>query len=205
MLESTPPRRYPLYWDSRSSKSQVAQNLLAHHGGHVIPSDTSDQLFTSLTASVEALTRLAEPPLSTAMAVTRLKRALPDPLRRIELQDLLAEYADQLIQALPGLAPSTSREWSVMDAYLDEMLAATTPLMTLLVNGVRYDDGTHTRQWVATLQRLLNLSTSQPAALIQTVDELRHYPALLALRAMSVEAVHNGKDDVLVALLTRPH
>lgn len=204
VLEST-PRRYPLYWDSRSSKSAVARNLLAQHGGHMIPADSADQLFASLTSSVEALTRLAEPPLSTAMAVTRLKRAMPDPLRRIELQDLLADYTNQLVQVIPGLAPSTSREWSVMDAYLDEMLAATTPLMTLLVNGVRYDDGTHTRQWIATLQRLLDRSTSQPAGLIQTVDELRNYPALLALRAMSVEAVHNGKDDVLVALLTRPH
>lgn len=204
VLEST-PRRYPLYWDSRSSKSEIARNLLTQHGGHVIPADSADQLFTSLAASVEALTRLAEPPLSTAMAVARLKRAMPDPIRRIELQDLLAEYTNQLVQALPSLAPSTSRELSVMDAYLDEMLAATTPVMTLLVNGVRYDDGTHTHQWVAALQRLLDRSTSQPAGLIQTVDELRNYPALLALRAMSIEAVHNGKDDVLLALLTRPH
>jgi hypothetical protein len=35
-------------------------------------------------------------------------------------------------------------------------------------------------------------------------DELRHYPALLALRATSVEAIRLGKDDVLIELLTKP-
>lgn len=58
-LEAT-ARRYPLYWDSRSSESDVARNLLAQHGGHVIQAESADELFTSLAASVDALTRLAE-------------------------------------------------------------------------------------------------------------------------------------------------
>jgi hypothetical protein len=72
-LEST-PRRYPLYWDSRSSGSDTARNLLSQHGGHVVPADGADELFTSLLASVEAVQKLAEPPLTTAVAVARLRR-----------------------------------------------------------------------------------------------------------------------------------
>ena len=102
VLEAT-PRRYPLYWDSRSSKSVVARNVLAQHDGHVITAESADELFTSIAASVDALTRLAEPPLTTAMAVARLKRALQDPLRRIELRDMVMDTTravnGQLIKA----------------------------------------------------------------------------------------------------------
>jgi hypothetical protein len=87
-LESA-PRRYPLYWDSRSSKGDVAQQLIGMHNGHIIVAGSADDLFTDLAASVEALEKLAEPPLTTAMAVARLKRCLPDPVKRIELHDLV--------------------------------------------------------------------------------------------------------------------
>jgi hypothetical protein len=107
ILEST-PRRYPLYWDSRSSKGDAAKNLLAQHDGHVIQSDSADFLFTDLFGSIEALQRLAEPPLTTAMAVARLKRALPDPLRRIELHDLLNASVDAVLPALAEIRETHS-------------------------------------------------------------------------------------------------
>jgi hypothetical protein len=204
VLEAT-PRRYPLYWDSRSSKSGVARNLLAQHGGHVIQAESADELFTSLAASVEALARLAEPPLTTAMAVARLKRALPNPLRRIELRDLILDHTRDLADALFAAQPNSARDISVVNVYLDTMFEAIRPTLTLLVNGVRYDDGTYTGLWVEAIQAILDRRTSIAGQMVQTYDELRNYPALLALRAMSIEAVRQGKDDVLIALLTMPH
>src|SRR4051794_16679693 len=66
-LEEVPSRRYPLYWDSRSSKGGAAQRLLAQHRGQVLTAASADDLFGWLAASVDALDRLAEPPLTTAM------------------------------------------------------------------------------------------------------------------------------------------
>ena len=198
----SPP--YPLYWDSRSSKGVAARDLLARHGGHVIESESADQLFTDLLASIDALQRLAEPPLTTAMAIARLKRALTDPLRRIELRDMILDKVGELSRTLAGAAPTTARDWQIMDAYLDTMFEATKPLLALLVHGVRYDDGTHTGLWVEALQALLDRPQSQPRQLVQTVDELWQYPSLLALRTMSIEAVRQGRDDLLVTLLTAP-
>jgi hypothetical protein len=75
------------------------------HGGHVIEAESADELFTLIAASVDALRRLAEPPLTTAMAVARLKRALPDPLRRIELRDLILDHVSDLVASLAVAEP----------------------------------------------------------------------------------------------------
>lgn len=204
LLEST-PRRYPLYWDRRSSKKEDARRILNRLGGHVVDAVDADQLFAWLESALQALQRLAEPPLETAMAIARLKRALPDPLRRIELRDMVLDKVAEVFKSLADKVPTTARDWSTMDAYLDTMLEATKPLLALLVHGVRYDDGTHTGLWVEALQSLLDGPPARTGGpIVQTVEELRNYPALLALRAMSIEAIRQGRDSVLLALLTIP-
>ena len=195
------PRRYPVYWDSRSSRGEYAQRLLGRLGGHVVEAQNADQLFVSLASSVQALQRLAEPPLETAMAVARLKRALPDPVRRIELQDLIDDKVNAAITSLATHFAGAQREFDI-DELLDAMLESTKPVLALLVQGVRYDDGTHTALWAGAVQRLMDARRTSPP--LVAYDELRHYPALLALRAMSIEAVRRGRDDVLIELLTEP-
>ncbi|MFE9789813.1 SIR2 family protein [Nocardia salmonicida] len=200
-LEST-PRRYPLYWDSRSSTGHKAKQLLGLHQGHVLEADSADTLFVDLTTSIEALTRLAEPPLTTAMAIARLKRALPDPVRRIELHDLVLGRVSEIRRAqLPPFGPT----YAEVDVYLDSLLEATKPLLAMLIEGVRHDiDGAHTALWVEVIQQLLDsrrfISGQNPHQ-----SSLQHYPALLALRTMSLVAVHRHRDELLVRLLTEPH
>ena len=105
-LEDTPNRRYPLYWDSRSSKGENAQRLLHARAGRSIPAASADDLFGELLESLEALERLASSPLTTAMAVARLKRYLPDPVRRIDLHDLIMASTDEVVRS------SATSPWS---------------------------------------------------------------------------------------------
>jgi hypothetical protein len=190
VLEST-PRRYPLYWDSRSSKKPDARRLLEQHGGHVVITPSADELFKDLLASVEALQKLAEPPLTTAMAIARLKRVLPDPLRRIELQDLIHGKTDQLLTALAQI-PENAPDLAELDEQFDSLFEITRPLLALLIHGVRHDDGTHTRLWIETLERVMDAHHSS-----------QHYPAVLALRAMSIEALRTEREEFFVDLLTK--
>jgi NAD-dependent SIR2 family protein deacetylase len=199
VLEST-SRRYPLYWDSRSAKKQQAVNLLAQQGGHVIESGSADQLFTDLVASIDALQQLAEPPLTTVMAIARLKRALPDPRRRIELYDLIHDKTRQVIDGA-ALTRSAVADLNELDELLDDLLRVAKPLLSLLIAGVHFDDGTHTALWCQAIQWLLDARQFKQN---DVVDKLQHYPALLALRTMGITAIRHGRDDVLIALLTRP-
>lgn len=197
------PRRYPLYWDRRSAKGAAAQQIIGMHQGHVIDAESADELFKDLAASIEALDTLAEPPLTTAMAIARLKRCLHDPMRRIELHDLVMGATNQVAAAINDLPVEGQVDYEMADERLKALLAATTPLLHLLIEGVHYDDtGEHTQLWIDVLQRLLDARR----AIVGTplLRNLQHYPALLALRTMSIVAVHRGRDDLLIRLLTTP-
>lgn len=198
------PRRYPLYWDARSSKKHHAQQLLTAVHGHVVPAASADELFSDLSESLDALDQLAEPPLTTAMAIARLKRYLPNPVHRIAMHDLVMRVVDQLtttIHEFPVAQNSITLE--TLDRQITDLRSATDPLLHLLIAGVHHDsDGTHTQLWVDVLQRLLDAHKMSSGNTV--LVGLQHYPALLALRVMSAVAVHRGRDDFFIHLLVTP-
>lgn len=205
-LEEASSRRYPLYWDSRSSKGPAAQRLLAQRRGQILTAASADDLFGRLSASIDALDRLTEAPLTTAMAVARLKRYLPDPVRRIDLHDLVMDHAERVAQraaaqtvSIPGLNHERVQE------MFAERLSDSDPLLRLLITGVGHDrSGDHADLWLAVLQRLLQARTALTGPHMDYLDSARHYPALLALRAMGMVAVHTGNEALLLRLFTDP-
>lgn len=205
-LEATPNRRYPLYWDSRSSTGSTAQRLIAGRKGLVIPCTGADELFDGLQSSIESLDRLSQPPLTTAMAVARLKRYLPDPVRRIDLDDLVMEAANDAatrIDEQPVVA-STGLDGAAIQAIYEEYLAASTPLIHMLVTGVWHDfDGTHDRLWTDALQRLIDAGTAPISSATTGLDDARLWPALLAMTAMGVAAVRRDRERLVIRLGTR--
>lgn len=203
-LESTPNRRYPLYWDSRSSKGEAAQRLITNRTGVTLPSAGADELFDGLLSSVEALDRLAQPPLTTAMAVARLKRYLPDPVRRIDLSDLVMDEAERVSAFVADQPVSVSRlDGEVIQRIYNGYLEAVTPLVSLLVEGVWHDgDGTYDRLWVDALQRLIDAGSIRLSSYTQGIEDTRLWPALFAMTAMGVAAVRRDRERLIIRLAT---
>jgi hypothetical protein len=207
-LERARSRRYPLYWDSRSSSGPTATRLLAQHRGTVLPSASADALFTGLLERVDALDRLAEPPLTTAMAVIRLKRYLADPVRRIDLYDLAMDAAERTA-AVPRAKSGAPMNGSDVGQRLQDLygdyLRATEPLLAMLTTGVFHDSNrAHTDLWIAVVQRLLQARSMPTGIFNEALEQARHYPALLALRAAGILFADLGRDDVMLRLLTEP-
>lgn len=216
-LEEVSSRRYPLYWDARSSKRDAATRLLAQHRGQVLSAASADDLFAGMVTRAEALDRLAEPPLTTAMAVTRLKRYLPDPVRRIDLHDLVMDYADRVVERAVA-QPDFSKDFDrtpiegaevarVAQEVLAERRADTEPLLQLLATGITYDrDDEHAALWVDVLQRLLRSRVRTPFQgwAVEQFDKARQYPGLLTLWAAGLVALSSGRDGLLLRLLTEP-
>lgn len=205
-LETVKPRRYPMFWDSRSSRGEAASRLRALHGVHIIKAVSADDLFTRLSGSIHALERLAEPPLTTAIALVRLKRFLPDPVRRIDLHDLVMGKALDAAKATPAIP--TYQPNLTAAGYQDvlaEHLNNVNPTLQLLATGISFDRGReHTDLWVKVVQRLLQARSVPNGAYSTVLDSAQHYPALLALRACGVAALLAGYDDVLLRLLVEP-
>lgn len=206
-LDSSPNRRYPLYWDSRSSNGETAQRLLANRKGVILPSAGADELFGGLVGSIEALERLSQPPLTTAMAVARLKRLLPDPVRRIDLHDLVMDTASGVAAYIAEQPVSaTGLDGEKIQSVYESHLEAATPLIHLLVTGVWHDsDRTHDRLWLDALQRLIDAGTSPVSSASSVLDCARLWPALFAMTATGVAAVRRDRERLIVRLGTEPH
>jgi hypothetical protein len=201
-LDATPNRRYPLYWDSRSSKGATAQQVLTNRRGLTIPSAGADELFGDLLASIEALNRLAQPPLTTAMAVARVKRYLPDPLRRIDLHDLLLNAASEVAASIaeqPTSLPNLDGEQ--IQTLWNDHLEAASPLIHMLIAGAWHDtDGIYDQLWEDTLQRLVDAGTGPVSPVSSGLDSARLWPALLATTAIGVAAVRRDRERLLIRL-----
>ncbi len=210
-LEATRNRRYPLFWGFYgSSLGESASRLVAEHGAVQLPRQTADSLFGGLVARLEALDRLAEPPVSRAMAVARLKRALPDPVRRIELYDLLDQEVTAVLERVKDterypLAPPPGATNQVFDDRVSALRSDVDTLLYLLTHGVFHDQaGAHDDLWVQLVQRLMSARSLHTGMQHQYLEELRNYPALLALCTAGVAAVVAGRDSSAVRLLRRP-
>ena len=206
-IQGTRARRYPLFWASYGSFGVAASQLVAQHRAHVIKGMTADQFFTDTLSRLESLDRLVDPPLSQAMAVARLKKALPDRAKYIELRDMfdseigrIRTYIALRGQTSPG--PDTSEFWQ---STYDEIRARSDTLIHLLAQGVYLDrDRQHTDLWIWVIEQLMR-ARPQPIGQYHLVwVNLHHYPALLALRAVELAAVGARHDNVLLQVTNKP-
>lgn len=203
-LEGAPNRRYPLFWDARSSRGENARRLLKARAGLPVPIASADDLFAELLGSLEALERLTSPPLSTAMAVARLKRYLPDPVRRIDLHDLVMQSVDEIvavIAAQPTSEPQVTYEMlqEIYEGYFRSM----EQLAQLLITGVWHDsEGAHDGLWIDVLQRLVDTGTTFLQSSNNALRPARLLPALIALSVVGVVATRRDRDNLLIRLST---
>lgn len=204
-MEGAPNRRYPLYWDSRSSKGDNAQRLLSRRAGIQIQSDSADDLFGELVGNIDALDKLSSPPLSTAMALARLKRYLPDPVHRIDLHDLVMRAVDDVtthIAAQPanpkgGVSMETLQ--AIYEGYFDSM----EQLTPLLQAGVWHDtEGAHDRLWLDVLQRLVDAGTAPLQSFNQASAAARLFPAFTALAVAGMTAIRRDREELLIRMAT---
>jgi len=199
-------RRYPLYWAARSRPRAEAAKLVAQHGAVVIEGVPADELFSDLLGRLDALDRLAEPPLSRELAVARLKRLLPDPTKHIEVHDLLLKEVDKIADAVaahPSSPPeATGQAWQDMH---EALARNTSTLLHLLATGVFFDrDRLHTETWLTVIGRLMRTRKQPNGVFDARCDALQHYPSLLALRAAGLAALLCRREDVLLRLLREP-
>lgn len=207
-VEGTRSRRYPLFWSQYGRFSDAARRLTAQHDAVVIDGKSADELFTDLVRRIEALDRMTTAPITRDIAVVQLKRALPDPLRRIELFDLVDLAVSQIVdrstpEHKPVLAASTT--WAdTFGSNVRGYRADSDTLLHLLANGVFHDDGTHDQVWQRAVERLVRLRDTMPSPYNEYLEKLRHLPALLATWTIGVATILSHREELLARILYRP-
>ena len=140
------------------------------------------------------------------MAVARLKRYLPDPLRRIDLHDLVMDATEDVAQGVIDQPLSMSGDKGPsLQEVLDEHRERSHLLRTLLVEGVRHDDdGIQDRLWMDVFQRLMDVGSGRRLGVPTQghLDKARLYPALLVQAALGTAATYRRRDDLIIRLAT---
>ncbi|WP_157509723.1 SIR2 family protein [Leifsonia sp. Root4] len=196
-------RRYPVYWDARSSNGEVPSRLLAARGGQRVAASTADELFTALHERVVALESLSEPPVSTAMALARVKRYIANPIRRVDLRDLVMSAVEKTATSAEN-SPVVFDEIETVDELFSAHFRSAVPSIQILATGAMHGEPAHHDLWVDALQTLIDANRVGPGSYNPALRDLRHYPALLALRAMGIVAIKRSDEALLLRLLQEP-
>lgn len=190
-------RRYPLYLAARGNASDVALQLVDARQGVVVAIDDAETFVPEIVRRVEAIERVAERhPLDTAALVASVKRALPRPELRIELDDVVGGEAKRVRDRLSdeNEFPAFSAEFSDSPAgwrwYLDRaaaLRALVDPLAHVFATAAAWDDEPRPT-WRRALEAIAVFDEPMGQWNEQLVA-LRRLPALYVLYAVGVVSV----------------
>lgn len=206
-IAGTRSRRYPMFWSYLGPLGATGRRLADRHRAILVPDGRADEFFPDLVRRLEALDMLGQAPMGRHIALARFKRALPDPVRHIEVRDQLMDATRVIIEYVEArprhVGTKPMEEWS---AELAALRARTDKLLELAATGILLDrDRQHDRLWAELIERLLRCpprlqnGTSTPA---WTALDL--YPALLVLTTAVVAATAAGREDLVIRVLRQP-
>lgn len=205
-IQGARSRRYPLYWTSRSAPGAAASDLVTRHRAVTITRASADEFFPDLVSRLEALDSLRAPQLTQAMAIAQLKRWLPDPTQHIRVHDLVMDEVTRVAAAIEERPTHHIMSTGPLaEQAHDELRDQTELLLRLVVTGIYFDrERAHTDLWVQVVQRLLQ-AKKIPASMYRDASwALQHYPALLTMYAAVAASVAAGREDVAIAILSKP-
>ncbi|TCU75296.1 SIR2-like protein [Bradyrhizobium sp. R2.2-H] len=108
-----PNRRYSMFWASRGTPGDGAQQLIEHRRARLIPITDANTFFKSLQQRVVTLQQSQrQNPLSIEILVNSTKRFLAKPEYRIQLDELVTEETDRLILQLDTSEFATPGQWN---------------------------------------------------------------------------------------------
>ena len=145
-----------------------------------------------------------DPSLITAeIAVRRLKQALADPTRRVEVSDLV----DSEIQRLASRITDTTAHPLGGVPFADQLAAYEKESVIsacLLATGVFHGDEIHASLWIRSLRRLISARRPITGSFNAQTEAMRHYPALLCLWAMGISAILADRENLLARFFIEP-
>jgi len=190
------------FWATRSDLTHQAEQLVTHRQARVIRIAGADEFFGELAEQLEGMEALGrDDPLSTALAVARVKRYLPDATKRVELESLLRQLTDRVLaeagdDVRADITPSTD-----VPVLVQRIESACATLVAALVPCGYW--GTHDTAIMIRrlIERMINVGP-RLAGNIAGPDGLRRYPALLASYAAGVGALAAENWDSLAVIWT---
>jgi len=201
-----PNRRYPTFWASRGKLGEKAKEISSHKGGIEIPISDADTFFDELSEKVKTLEESRrQNPVGIDLVISRAKRYLAKPEYRIQYSDLLngevARISESILKdEMGGAVKWSSEEFRRRIAAYESASEGFVKVCGLAgvwgdENFLRYTMDAITSLWEA----------SQPETGGSTAFlEIRAYPSVLALQALSIALIQARRYSDFRKILDAP-
>jgi hypothetical protein len=204
-IERQPARRYAGYWASRSAPGAAAATLIARRAFQTVPITDADSFVVAAADQVQALADFERPhPMSTAAAVSVLKRYLSEPKYAIQLHDLVHAEVDRALSACAGAGfdmHATAEQEPEVVPRLVRYEAACETLVRMGYHAGYWSSDEQAQPWLDAAARLAQRRTEGG---FEPWVGLQRYPATLLLYAFGLGAVVARRYGRLAALLQVP-
>ena len=205
-LERASSRRYTTYWTTRRRPSAVAQRLIAHRSAEEIQIEDANTFFEKLMEDVTAIEEFSKPhPLSVDVAVTKLKRYMPEPRYRIQLSDLIEETVQEVVEKTShdGFSPSDPNlDPDAIARRMQAYEAACAKLTATAMVGGAWAEREHYPVWHRALERLSSVRTIVGVATYDIWRGFERYPGTLLLYALGIGAIDRNRLEFLQSLFS---
>ena len=204
-IERCPSRRFTTFWAARGRLVEEAQGIIAHRRAELVQIEGADTFFQELFEKVLALENISSRhPLSTATAVTTLKRYLPEERHKIRAHDLVMDEANRLRAELSETRfPLDGTNVTIEDIAnrMREYVALSETLLALVINGCYWGEQQHESLWMKCTE--MAADHTRLGRGVGAYMEMRDFPALLLMYGGGVAAIAARKYGNLAAVLAR--
>ncbi|MFY1112723.1 MAG: SIR2 family protein [Methanosarcinaceae archaeon] len=198
-------RRFSTYWTSKGQVGDEAVKLISHLKAQQVTIDGADEFFSKLSDNVGALRDFERPhPLSTTLAVAKVKKYLVEDKYSIKLHDLVMEELDRVCFELASDRFEINVELT-SDLYLNRVYEYEELMKTLIgisTTIVYFDKGKHSILINKIIERIVKLPRTFGD---RDLSRLQSYPALLLLNSIGVVSLESYNYDVLATILLKTH
>lgn len=181
--------RYGTYWAHRGMLSERAQAVADARDSRTIQITDADTFFRDLLRLVQSAADAGKPdPRSVELTIAAVKRFLPRPEHRIELEELIENETQKIVSAhaaLPRGGPETDGYLELLDVYVK----MARPLCELLGATARWCTPDQAHLVTRAVDRLLNHPHRVSG---RPEPDLERLPALLVAYTAAMGARHRG-------------
>lgn len=206
-LSRAESKRFSTYWAVRGEPTEAARSLINHRQATLIHIEDADSFFDTVKENVESIEEFSRPhPGSTELAVSSLKRYLPESRHRVRLSTLIDEIVEQVVDETSGQALAVHSDegapvpnTETIEARVRAYEAACSTLTAMAVVGGYWAEEEHIALWQRALRRLADLPDTNGYPMWLS---LQRYPATLLLYALGLGAAEANRLEFLTRVFS---
>src|SRR5690606_26388019 len=199
VLKQSENFRYFSYWTHLGQCESELQEIAKYRKGQTVKIESSDTFFRELADNIDSLESLnSNHPLTTDIAVARLKKYIVKDEHKILLHDLIQEQLNESLKELRvkdniSLYPNKENVYPIISHYFQSFDS----LLHLIINGVYWCKPENYYLFTNILESVSEPPNTTQGRFYEETRKLLYFPSLLALYSIGLSALKKDNYELL--------